>query len=370
MPSNHSQKLDMFPLCGAEKEVATMQAVLLLGPGKIACQELPVPEPGPEDVVLKVESALTCGTDLKAFLRGHPKMPPPIRFGHEYSGTITACGSQVTNFREGDDVMLAPTGPCGLCFYCRRDQENLCTSLMTTMAFGGYAEYVNLPGRIVRSNMFSKPKSLPFVEAALLEPVSCVVFGLQQVTFTPEDTVVIIGAGGFGLLHLILLKMFGLERVCMVARNPDRARVAGELGACRVIARPAEEAREEVLEATGGRGADLVIECTASRAFGRNPCSLPVPAVRSFSLAAVRREPRFRWMRPGCTMTRFVCRAPFTLTRPPCAKRPNCSYPGRFQPSTRLVVATLWLTCVRRLIVCSVARGSNTKSYPEGERLP
>ena len=263
MPSNHLHKLDMFPLCGEEKKVTTMQAMLLLGPGKIACQELPVPEPGPEDVVLKVESALTCGTDLKAFLRGHPKMPPPIRFGHEYSGTITACGSQVTNFREGDDVMLAPTGPCGCCFYCQHDQENLCTSLMTTMAFGGYAEYVNLPGRIVRSNMFSKPKSLPFVEAALLEPVSCVVFGLQQVRFTPEDTVVIIGAGGFGLLHLILLKMFGLERVYMVARNPDRARVASELGACRVIARPAEEAREEVLEATGGRGADLVIECTA-----------------------------------------------------------------------------------------------------------
>ena len=243
--------------------MTTMRAVVLLGPGKLACREVPMPEPGPEDVVLKVASALTCGTDLKAFLRGHPKMPPPIRFGHEYAGTIAACGSQVTKFREGDKVMLAPTGPCGCCFYCRRDQENLCTSLMATMAFGGYAEYISLPGRIVRSNMFSKPKSLPFVEAALLEPVSCVVFGLQQVTFTPEDTAVIIGAGGFGLLHLILLKILGLERVYMVVRNPDRARVAGELGAQRVIARPAEEAREEVLEATGGRGADLVIECTA-----------------------------------------------------------------------------------------------------------
>ena len=221
--------------------MTTMRAVVLLGPGKLACRELPMPEPGPEDVVLKVASALTCGTDLKAFLRGHPKMPPPIRFGHEYAGTIAACGSQVTKFREGDEVMLAPTGPCGCCFYCRRDQENLCTSLMATMAFGGYAEYINLPGRIVRSNMFSKPPSLPFVEAALLEPVSCVVFGLQQVTFTPEDTAVIIGAGGFGLLHLILLKRLGLERVCLVVRNPDRARVADELGADHVIARAAEE---------------------------------------------------------------------------------------------------------------------------------
>ena len=248
---------------GEGREVVTMQAVLLLGPRKITCQEIPVPEPGPEDVVLKIGSALTCGTDLKAFLRGHPKMPPPTRFGHEYSGTIAALGAGVKNFREGDEVMLAPTGPCGTCFHCQHDQENLCTSLMSTMAFGGYAEYVNLPGRIVRSNMFEKPKSLPFVDAALLEPVSCVVFGLQQATFTPDDTAVIIGAGGFGLLHLMLLKMMGMERVHMVAKNPERAKVAEELGAYSVIARPAEEAREEVLEATGGRGADLVIECTA-----------------------------------------------------------------------------------------------------------
>jgi len=241
----------------------TMQAVMLLGPRQISCEELPVPEPGPEEVVLRVGSALTCGTDLKAFLRGHPKMPPPTRFGHEYSGTIAARGADVNNFREGDEVMLAPTGPCGTCFHCQHNQENLCTSLMSTMAFGGYAEYVSLPGRIVRTNMFEKPKSLPFVEAALLEPVSCVVFGLQQVTFTPDDTAVIIGAGGFGLLHLMLLKMLGIERVHVVAKNPDRAKVARELGAYSVIACPAEEAREQVLEVTGGRGADLVIECTA-----------------------------------------------------------------------------------------------------------
>ena len=245
-----------------------MQAVMLLGPRQMICEELPVPEPGPEEVVLRVGSALTCGTDLKAFLRGHPKMPPPTRFGHEYSGTIAARGADVKNFREGDEVMLAPTGPCGTCFYCQHNQENLCTSLMSTMAFGGYAEYVSLPGRIVRTNMFQKPKSLPFVEAALLEPVSCVVFGLQQVKFTPDDTAVIIGAGGFGLLYLMLLKMLGMERVHIVAKNPDRAKVARELGAHSVIACPAEEAREQVLEVTGGRGADLVIECSGHPSSG------------------------------------------------------------------------------------------------------
>lgn len=240
-----------------------MQAVFLLGPGQLTCREVPVPEPGPDEVVLKVAAALTCGTDLKAFLRGHPKMPPPTRFGHEYAGTISACGAHVERFREGDEVMLAPTGPCGACFYCRRDQENLCATLMATMAFGGYAEYVRLPGRVVRTNLFPKPRAVPFVDAALLEPVSCVVFSVQQARFGEEDTAVVIGAGGFGLLHLVLLRAFGIGRVLMVARNPARAAVARALGADGVIAAAAQDARAEVLERTAGRGADLVVECTA-----------------------------------------------------------------------------------------------------------
>lgn len=245
----------------------TMRAVVLLGPGQLSLRELPVPEPGPDEVVVKVHSALTCGTDLKAFVRGHPKMPPPTRFGHEYSGTLSAVGSHVESFREGDEVMLAPTGPCGGCFYCRRGQENLCETLMSTMAFGGYAEYVRLPGRVVRNNLFAKPPGLPFAEAALLEPVSCVVFGLQQTRCTAEDTAVVIGAGGFGLLHFVLLQIFGVERVLVVAKNPTRAAVAGELcqefGAGEVIPQTAHKARHAVLERTAGRGADLVIECTA-----------------------------------------------------------------------------------------------------------
>lgn len=240
-----------------------MRAVLLLGPGQLSYQEIPVPRPGAEEIVLKIGAALTCGTDLKAFLRGHPKMPPPTRFGHEYAGTVAACGAHVTSVREGDEVMLVPTAPCGSCFYCQREQETLCTSLMETMVLGGYAEYLTIPARVIRTNLFAKPIHLSFAEAALLEPLSCVVFGLQQPLLRPDDTVVIIGAGAFGLLHLVVLRALGVERVYVVARNQRRGRIAQELGAYGLIPSAAEDARDAVLEVTAGRGADLVIECTA-----------------------------------------------------------------------------------------------------------
>lgn len=240
-----------------------MQAVMLLGPRKLSCEELPLPRPGADEVVLKIDAALTCGTDLKAFLRGHPKWPMPTRFGHEYAGTIAARGRNVTSVHEGDAVMLAPTAPCGVCFYCQRGQETLCVSIMETMVLGGYAEYLTVPERVIRTNLFPKPKELSFAEASLLEPVSCVVHGLQQPTIRQDDIAVIIGAGAFGLLHLVVLRALGIEQVYVIARNPRRAKIAKELGASGIIPCAAEQARPLVLDLTQGRGADLVVECTA-----------------------------------------------------------------------------------------------------------
>ena len=240
-----------------------MQAVMLLGPGRLSYEDIPFPTPGPEEVVLKIAAALTCGTDLKAFRRGHPKWPMPTRFGHEYAGTIAARGKLVASVREGDAVMLAPTAPCGSCFYCQREQETLCVSIMETMVLGGYAEYLTVPARVIHTNLFQKPAALSFPEAALLEPISCVVHALQQPMIRPDDRAVVIGAGAFGLLHLVVLKALGIEQVHVVARNPQRAQIARELGAASIIPCAAEDARATVLDLTEGRGADLVIECTA-----------------------------------------------------------------------------------------------------------
>ena len=126
-------------------------------------------------MLIQVKCALSCGTDLKAFRRGHPMWPMPTPFGHEFSGIVVEVGEGVDNFKVGDALMAAPTAPCGICFYCQRGQENLCAQAMEKMLLGAYADFLLIPPHIVKQNAFRKPEDLSFEEAALLEPLSCVV---------------------------------------------------------------------------------------------------------------------------------------------------------------------------------------------------
>src|SRR6185369_4353873 len=239
-----------------------MRGYVLVRPGTLELRDLPRPRPDPDGVVVRVRTALTCGTDLKAYLRGHPKFPMPTPFGHEFAGELAEVGAEVRGLHEGDAVMAAPTAPCGDCYYCQREQENLCEQVMDTMVLGAYAEYVKLPGSVVRTNLYCKPRGLAYAEAALLEPLACVLHGLAPLRLHPDDTVLLVGAGAIALLHLLVLRARGMQRVAVVARNPARAAQARALGAATVIATGAEDARAPVLELTGGRGADVVIECT------------------------------------------------------------------------------------------------------------
>ena len=119
-----------------------MRAYVLVRPGEIELRQIPRPTPGPDGVVVRIRAALTCGTDVKAFLRGHPKFPMPTRFGHEFAGELAAAGARVQGFHEGDAVMVVPTAPCGSCYYCDREQENLCPQVMENIVLGAYAEYI------------------------------------------------------------------------------------------------------------------------------------------------------------------------------------------------------------------------------------
>ena len=239
-----------------------MRGHVLVRPGTLELRELPRPRPDPDGVVVRVRAALTCGTDLKAYLRGHPKFPMPTLFGHEFAGEVAEVGNEVCGLREGDPIMAAPTAPCGRCYFCDREQENLCEQAMETMALGAYAEYIKLPGSIVRTNLYAKPRALPYAQAALLEPLACVLHGLSRLPVRPDDTVLLIGAGAIALLHLLVLRARGVERVVVIARHPARAAQAQALGAAVVLPLSAEEVRLPVLELTRGRGADVVIECT------------------------------------------------------------------------------------------------------------
>jgi len=239
-----------------------MLAGVLISPGHLEMQEVKRPEAGPGEVVLKVEAALTCGTDLKAFRRGHPKMPMPTLFGHEFSGTVEEVGSDVDRFNVGDQVMSVHSAPCNTCFYCRKGQQNLCENVMETKVLGAYAEYIKLPLHIVEQNAFIKPAGLSFTEAAMLEPLACVIYGLEKFPVGGDDTVVVIGAGPVGLLQVAALKGYGVKKVILAGRHRIRLDAGLSLGADTIIDVDKSDLLKEVLAETGSRGADLVIEST------------------------------------------------------------------------------------------------------------
>ena len=183
-----------------------MKANIIVSPRKIEIRELKVPEPSRGEILVKIKAALTCGTDLKAFSRGHHVIPMPGVFGHEFSGIIAATGKGVKKFKKGNEIMAVHSAPCLKCRYCKKGLFNICENIMGTKVLGAFAEYILLPEHIVKQNVFRKPKNLTFEEAAFLEPLSCVIHGMHGLQIKKGDRALIIGAGPIGLLHLLLLK--------------------------------------------------------------------------------------------------------------------------------------------------------------------
>jgi L-iditol 2-dehydrogenase len=188
--------------------------------------------------------------------------PMPTPFGHEFAGTVAEVGEGVTAFRVGDHVMAAPTAPCGDCFFCGRGQDNLCAQTMRKMVLGAYADYLLVGAHVVARNMFIRPNHLPAAEAALLEPLSCVLHAQDLAQPQAFETVLIVGAGAFGLLHTMVLKGRGVAEVVVVGRGAQRLQWATDLGADRVF--DTDDAKLEAIVASinGNHGPDLVIECT------------------------------------------------------------------------------------------------------------
>jgi L-iditol 2-dehydrogenase len=235
---------------------------ILVEPGRIELREVVAPHPGPGELLIQIRCALSCGTDLKTFRRGHPMWKPPMAFGHEFSGVVAEAGEGVTAFKPGDEIMAAPTAPCGICFFCQHGQENLCDGAVGRMVHGAYADLLLLPAYVVASNTFLKPADLPFEEAALLEPLSCIVHAQDMARPEKNETVVILGAGAFGVLHMLALKAAGVREVVVVGRGAKRLKWAAEMGADGVVDAQSADAVAEIARLNGGFGPDLVIECT------------------------------------------------------------------------------------------------------------
>src|SRR5205085_1016524 len=172
-----------------------MMAAVLYGKENLQVEPIAVPTVDRGDLLVRVRVALTCGTDVKVFSRGyHARMiVPPAVFGHELAGDVVAVGEGVTRFAVGQRIVAANSAPCRRCFFCRQGRPNLCDDLMFNN--GAYAEYIKIPARIVENNTHEIPSEISYHDAALVEPLACVLKGLEDTCVQAGDTVTVIGLG-------------------------------------------------------------------------------------------------------------------------------------------------------------------------------
>jgi L-iditol 2-dehydrogenase len=209
-----------------------MQAAVLHGKEDVRVETVAEPRLQPGQVRVRIGAALTCGTDLKVFKRGyHARMiVPPAVFGHEFAGVISE--SRSARWRVGDRVVAANSAPCGKCFYCRAHQENLCDDLL--FLNGAYAESIVVPARLVQKNLLRLKTRTCFADAALTEPLACVVQGVEDTGLQRGQRVLVIGAGPIGLMFVALARKLGCE-VTVAGRGAARLRAARKLGAKKIV---------------------------------------------------------------------------------------------------------------------------------------
>ncbi len=227
-------------------------------------EEVPVPKIGPDELLVRVMASSICGTDVRIIRNGHRKLAPgqKLILGHEFAGVVTEVGSRLTRFGVGQRVGVAPNMGCGQCDECIRGLPNMCpdyTAFGITMD-GGHTQFVRIPSEaVVQGSVTPLPDGLPFEQAALAEPLSCVVNANRASRIEPGNTVMIFGAGPVGLMHLMLARLSGAAAVLVADVQPERLEKAAELDATAVVNSTAEDVRERLMHLTAGRGADVVI---------------------------------------------------------------------------------------------------------------
>ena len=241
-----------------------MLAAVLYGSEDLRMERIPVPQIGAGELLLRVGAALTCGTDLKVYRRGYHAMmlKPPVVFGHEVAGVVAEVGAGVKNFRVGDRVLPLNSAPCDACYFCKHGQQNLCQDLLFNN--GAYAEYMRIPARIVEKNTLPVPDNVSLQNAALTEPLACVILGLEASGARAGDTMVVIGAGPIGLMFLHAAQLSGI-RVIAVVKREDQIAAARRFGATDVVRISTGVDTVAAVRALtdDSRGADVVIEAVA-----------------------------------------------------------------------------------------------------------
>jgi len=244
--------------------MAEMKAAILYGKEDVRIERLPAPRAGTGEIVVRVHAALTCGTDLKVYRRGyHAKMlQPPIPFGHEMSGIVSEVGTDVTKFQLADRVVAINSAPCGECYFCKREQENLCDDLLFNN--GAYAEYIRIPKRIVEKNTLHVPPHIALEHAAMTEPLACVVHGMDETGVRAGDQMVVIGAGPIGLMFIHLAALMSIDVIAVVKRD-EQIELARSFGAKHIVQTASGVDIVAAVRALTpeSRGADVVVEAVA-----------------------------------------------------------------------------------------------------------
>ncbi len=254
-----------------------MKAAVLHGREDVRIEQVEIPRLDAGEVLLRTQVALTCGTDAKVFRRGyHAKMiVPPAVFGHEMAGVVEEVGPGTQSVEPGAAVVAANSAPCGVCHYCRHDMPSLCDDLLFWN--GAYAEFVRIPARIVERNLLPLTDGITFHDAAMVEPLACVVRGVEESWIGRGQSIAVIGAGPIGLMFVALARMRGAH-VVAAGRNPERLEKARDMGAESVVFVPEGGDLVAALRerSPDGRGPDVVVEAVGTP----ETCEAAVRAVR------------------------------------------------------------------------------------------
>jgi L-iditol 2-dehydrogenase len=241
----------------------------LYAPEDLRIEDAPAPEARSGEVVIRVRSCSTCGTDAKIFHHGHHHISLPRVLGHEVAGEIVEVGAGVEAFGPGDRVQVIAAIPCGECFFCRRGQETVCENLESIgyQYDGGFAEFMRLPRKILdRDGLNRVPDHVPFEAASLTEPLACVLNGQEIAQVGTGDVVAVLGAGPIGCLHVRLARARGASSIILADVNERRLELSARARPDIVIDSTKEDAVDAIRKATDGRGADVVITATGAGA--------------------------------------------------------------------------------------------------------
>ncbi len=245
-----------------------MKAAVLKNVKNIEIKDVPDPELEDGEVLIEVKNCAICGTDVKMYNYGYSGTKLPLILGHELAGRIIQSNVNDSKYKVGDRVTINPNIPCGLCYYCVRGLQTACDNLCTIGVHrdGGFARFIKIPTQAIKQGcIFHIPENVSYEEAALIDPLSCVINGAELSNLKVGGTVVVIGAGPAGCLNIEVSKAFGVSKTILIQRSPERLKKASFTEADIFINSSKEDPVRKVLEETEGRGADRVIIACASK---------------------------------------------------------------------------------------------------------